>query len=77
MDPITLAIIVFLVLFLLLAIGLPIGFAMGVTGFVGGSILLGDFDAALFLLGQTGVRNGDYLQSVDCPAVYSHGVFRQ
>ena len=53
MDPITLAIIVFLVLFLLLAIGLPIGFAMGVTGFVGGSILLGDFDAALFLLGQT------------------------
>ena len=41
-----------LLLFLLLAIGLPIGFAMGITGFLGSTLLI-DFNAALHLLGQT------------------------
>ena len=41
-----------ILLFVLLAVGLPIGFAMGVTGFLGSSLLI-DFDAALSLLGQT------------------------
>lgn len=52
MDPITLAILIMILLFVLLAVGLPIGFAMGVTGFLGSSLLI-DFDAALSLLGQT------------------------
>lgn len=52
MDPITLAILIMILLFVLLAVGLPIGFAMGVTGFLGSSLLI-DFNAALSLLGQT------------------------
>ena len=52
MDPITLSILIMLLLFLLLAIGLPIGFAMGITGFLGSTLLI-DFNAALHLLGQT------------------------
>ena len=52
MDPITIAILIMILLFVLLAIGLPIGFAMGVTGFLGSTLLI-DFNAALSLLGQT------------------------
>ena len=53
MDPVTLAILMMLLMFALLAIGLPIGFAMGLTGFLGSAILLGEIEPALSLLGQT------------------------
>ena len=50
MDPLTLAGLGLAGMFLLIALHVPIGVAMGVSGFIGVALILGDWGAAFTLL---------------------------